>query len=471
MKKTFVPNTFFLLKIAYIIIALILFIYVATKAYLAGFTHDESITYTMAIGQKGWLLTANNHWLNTALSFFMAKKFGLSEFVLRLPNVLFFLVYLFFVYKICFTYVKNNPAILLAIPLFLFNPFVLQYFGLSRGYGIAMACSMITLYFFLYTLRYFTYHTFLQAAVWGVVTIYANYSFLTWIFALNCSYLIIYTIKKKAFFYNKYNLLIIFGQIFLLIPALINIFILKTSGHLIFGGRKNILTDTFSSIIQQSFPIILFPYQNMLILVIILFLIISSTYLVKNNIRIYFFAITSIILLILPTFFHLTMGVLYPLERTGIYWCLLFGLHVLFLTDHFLFYHTRKKRTHLFLFLSAILSITITIGFFTTLNLHSYPANHADHNTRGMLFLLKEKVDTTQSYRLGIDATFEPTINYYRQTHNLHWLQKVTRKGVKEDYDFFYVKNSSVPLIPSDCLNVIKSFDDTATQLLENCEN
>ena len=135
------------LKWAYGILAISLFIYVAIKAYLAGFTHDESITYMIATGDLGWPKTANNHLLNTELILLTTQLFGYAEWVLRLPNVLIFPLFLFFLYKICFRYTQNALPIVLAVPIFLFNPFVIQYFGMARGYGLALTLALMSMYY------------------------------------------------------------------------------------------------------------------------------------------------------------------------------------------------------------------------------------------------------------------------------------------------------------------------------------
>jgi len=68
-------------------------------------TYDEAYSYLEFARRDFWVppefnyMAANNHLLNTWLMKISVSLFGLSEFSLRLPNLLFHLVYLFFSYR------------------------------------------------------------------------------------------------------------------------------------------------------------------------------------------------------------------------------------------------------------------------------------------------------------------------------------------------------------------------------------
>ena len=46
---------------------------------------------------------------------------------------------------------------------------------------------------------------------------------------------------------------------------------------------------------------------------------------------------------------------------------------------------------------------------------------------------------TPTKINLGINWIYEPTINYYRLSRNLKWLNEVNRNGLEGDFDYYYV--------------------------------
>ena len=66
-----------------------------------------------------------------------------------------------------------------------------------------------------------------------------------------------------------------------------------------------------------------------------------------------------------------------------------------------------------------------------------------DANTDKMLNDLENEksnaFDSSNKLKLGINWLFEPTINFYRETKNLDWLDSVTRDGIAAKYDYYYI--------------------------------
>lgn len=85
---------------SYLLIVLILFIYVILRAINISFSHDESLTFTIFEGNRKWLKTANNHWLNTILAYISSRIFGYSELSLRLPNIISFPIFSYYCFKL-----------------------------------------------------------------------------------------------------------------------------------------------------------------------------------------------------------------------------------------------------------------------------------------------------------------------------------------------------------------------------------
>ncbi len=130
-----------------------LFVYVVLRAVLIPITIDEAATFFHYInlgkiwpGEAHW--DANNHVLNSLLTWVSYKAFGDSEIALRIPNVLAGLLYLIFAYKLSFQIDRK----LLRWALFLSlacSRLVLEFFSLTRGYGLSLGL-LLTATFFMY---------------------------------------------------------------------------------------------------------------------------------------------------------------------------------------------------------------------------------------------------------------------------------------------------------------------------------
>lgn len=135
---------------AYITIFTIVFLGIVYKILNVDITHDEVSTTVHYYNFSVWQIMMypdnwpNNHILNTLLTKFFINIFGKEQWVVRLPNLLSFIVYAFAIYRITSTFIKKESIFIVAsISLFLANPYLLDFFGLSRGYAIAL--SLVTL--------------------------------------------------------------------------------------------------------------------------------------------------------------------------------------------------------------------------------------------------------------------------------------------------------------------------------------
>ena len=124
----------------------------AKRAAEASFTIDEAATYLNYISASPLAVfnfnSANNHAVNTILTKLAWALAGSSEFVLRLPNLLAFAVYLLFSFLILDRFVKNKFVAVCGYLLLSSNPYVLDFFSLCRGYGLSLGFLMASLFFF-----------------------------------------------------------------------------------------------------------------------------------------------------------------------------------------------------------------------------------------------------------------------------------------------------------------------------------
>jgi hypothetical protein len=124
---------------------LLLGAFVAARAVLVPLTYDEAASYLRYISRDFLSVfsfeVATNHFLNTLLTKLVSIAGGDSEVVLRLPSLAGYAAYVYFSIQI----VGQIPQRAIAIAGFVLlnvNPYLLDYFALSRGYGISLGLLM-----------------------------------------------------------------------------------------------------------------------------------------------------------------------------------------------------------------------------------------------------------------------------------------------------------------------------------------
>jgi hypothetical protein len=134
------------------VIGLSLLILVAYRACDLSITFDEVWTYDLANQSILDIMTAernftsaNNHILNSIFIKPVLNLFGHHIWVLRLPNVLSYIIYFIASVLIARAICKEAKLQLIAILILNLHPYLLDFFSLSRGYGIALSFETLSL--------------------------------------------------------------------------------------------------------------------------------------------------------------------------------------------------------------------------------------------------------------------------------------------------------------------------------------
>lgn len=133
-------------------------VFATMRAARVPLTYDEAASYIRYIDTSSSSVfdtsplsvfnfeVATNHFLNTLLTKVSVVVAGDSELMLRIPNLLAYAMYLVFSVLILRRYVR--PWIAAAGLLLLnLNPYVLDFFALSRGYGLSLGFLMGAMFF------------------------------------------------------------------------------------------------------------------------------------------------------------------------------------------------------------------------------------------------------------------------------------------------------------------------------------
>jgi hypothetical protein len=111
--------------------------------------HDEALTYQLYLSRPFadmfHVFSANHHFLNTLLMYASVALFGFSESSLRIPALAGAALYFAAVYRIARQAFGGGNTFLLAVSLLTLHPFILDFMVAARGYGMALALLMWSL--------------------------------------------------------------------------------------------------------------------------------------------------------------------------------------------------------------------------------------------------------------------------------------------------------------------------------------
>ncbi len=457
----------------YFLSAASVFFYVAYRAFNLSLTHDESLSYSIVWGNKEYAEDANNHLLNTALMTFLVKKYGDAEWLLRLPNVLSFIIYAFFSFKI----IQKLPSNALKIgsySLILLNPFILDFFSLARGYGISLGMMTASIYFLLKIAdNYKSIFYNVAFAFFSIGAVYANFTLLIF-------YLAAMTIWGSIWLYHQ-KLKILISPIPLSILAfhgynlyflLKFLFFLKEKGKLYAGGKS-----LMEGIVESNITCLLYdenllfkPLENTLIYIAIgIFFIAFVAALLKiflSDFKVVL-AILLAICLIIPFLQNHFLDILYPLERTATFYYVLWVLCLSFLS----FKNEILQKVHLFGV--TVLSVFVFVNFIKTANLHYSHSWKYDTNTKDMMQSLKYFKDNQQlsdSTKMTVYWLQYPASNvYYRPKYAYSWLtiSQFDAEKIQKDDLFYLPEDIANALFFKENYHPLKHYPDTKTVLLK----
>lgn len=420
-----------------VLLSVLLFLYVALRAYLLSFTHDECYSYLIYV-RKTWSIASkidytNNHLLNTWLMKISNILFGNTEFALRLPNLLFFAVYLFFgtrlILKLKYPLLAFSGWVLLNS-----NPFMLDFFSMARGYGISLGLLMISTYgLYNWITKDCGTRNTLMILVPICLSILANLTFINLVISFSV------TLILAAFFINRfhfsgenksparYKIILLITGVFATTCffTIRKIFKLREHGNFDFGGNTNIWDGTILSLIGASlykviplnaavkvFTIILFTAASIFtILLLIKFL---SRHADAQD----FFTATLFLIFIqcLVAIFlqHSLFKIPYAVDRAVIYLIPMFALLYVFLLNG----HKKYLIRNIMVILPVVFALVL---LFFSLNITHIFLWKYDHNTKSIVKELGENTEADpvlKTVMVGVSPLYWPSYNYYRLKYN-----------------------------------------------------
>lgn len=326
----------------YSAIATALWCYLILRAWYVPLVHDEVATFFHYIHRGHFLpyqahWDANNHVLNSALSVFFYRLFGHHQFVLRLPGLLFFPLYAGYV----FLYGKRLRNVVLrylfwTAMLFIHN--LLEFFALTRGYGMSMALMLAAIYHVLQFIHSAKIRQLLPALCFLFFALTANLTLINtalliflWLFISN------FLVLKKNW-WKGFLILLAGGGISMAFAAVIS-FELKKRGLLYYGEGSGFYAVTIHSLGFLLAGVKSYIADALLVCSFTLLIMMSGYLAARKPFREWF--ISSPVFLsylmignvVATLLLHFLLGVNYPEDRTGMYFYFLLVLALFFVAD------------------------------------------------------------------------------------------------------------------------------------------
>ena len=438
--------------------------YSVYRAAALSITYDEAYSYLFFVNNSyqniisnGTIsfMSANNHVLNTVLVKFLLQYLPLTELTLRIPSLLAHAIFLYFSWMI----LKKAYNPLLRISLFIFinlNPFLLDFFSISRGYALSLAMMLASLY---YLINYFGSPAEKQpgkllSVVFGSLAILANFSIINYYIGLMAVLLFWEMIRLRKngkdikLLINRNNLIAFIISISTLIYGVYMGLRLRTASALYFGGNNNFWKDTVESLVKQCLygqtslfkfiPYIMFCAAGIMAICAVLILLSTiskrQVYILPPDLVIVFSLLT---LAILSTIIqHKLFGTLYLIERTALLFMVLFLILSSLLSIHL--YKLSAK--FIILPVSSALLFALQLGFCANFSYFYTWKMNAD-DKRMMMDIDKERISqsiNTEFCLFKPSWDHQPTCEFYKLKFNYYWLKLTDRINItfKEDFVF-----------------------------------
>ena len=448
------------------------------------FTHDESLSYAGFTWNSDWSQDANNHWLNSWLMYWCMELFGNSELSLRTPNILAHSLYLAST-LLLIRHLRPMPLMVAGFAMFNLNPFVLDFFFLARGYGLALAFTMLSLGSMIRAIeKRSVERDFLKnlalSIVAGALAVLSNFSFLNYFLPLVLAGALLAGILLRRFSRRGTMVTIaIFSSVAIFLAVVIsNLFRLREQGDLYFGGQTGFIADTVKSLSNSFLYGGSYKYATgqLVVTMVVGSYVMASIfciYLMANRKKAIIFYVMFFLLtaaLALPILQHWLLGINFPIERAALYYFPPYVSLVVFSFQEIRQLIRGASGESILSFAMAVLVFAFGWHFhkqYTTTSCFTWGFDAHDDQVLEMINKDRIAHYPGQVVVLGSNWLMEPSLNFYRMTRKYEWLAPITRRPIDQvNAHYVYAFKSDIGRLNASRCSVLAVYSDTDTSLL-----
>lgn len=422
------------------ILSSVIFVFICLRAFFIPFSHDETATFFFYVQSDNYLpyqahVYTNNHVLNSALANICYHLFGSHRFVLRIPNILAFVILCFGIFK-HLKFLKNYSSKIILVTFFLMTYNFLDFFELCRGYGLSFGLMAIGMAYLLDYLETKKFNYFIFFSIFWQLALAANL-ILVLVLATLFVFIVMFQLKNKLL-YNFKTLFLHCVNLLCLIFWIKFSFFYKEQGMLDYGVGTNYWLVTFKTLILFLFGS---DADWLQILIFVIFLIILSYNIYafarqKVNGDIIFkpqFCYSILLIALLITFYLLKkiMNVNFPEDRTGLFFYMFFVFSLAFFIDAI-----KQKIATIF----SLIFLFSSVSFFCfSLNFSNFSSYYYHTQPKQIYDYLKaEQLKSTERITIGGHRVREMNFTFlnYRGNTALNPMDDSEQMQMNCDYYF-----------------------------------
>lgn len=411
----------------FLFVGVFLFFLVTKEAYTVPLTHDEYNTIACSQTSIWDIITykdpvPNNHILNTLLIKLNIEVFGDHLYTNRLHNFLFFIPFYIFTILLSRLLFKDTWLKVTVVFLIVLQPYLLDFFAVTRGYGLSVALQMISLYYLAKRIKDGQKSDIVKSAIWAAVAVYANFTLLNYFIPL-----IILLAVDSGFRSYKADKKILSGEmtILALITSLLGLLIIipitkmVSTKQFVYWGNSGFFEDTVKNLISNlrsgvdyfgaSGEVIYYAVLGFIVLILLLggFLIFHQK---EKSMQIYFYSLLGLIIFYNIAQFYI-LDIPFLNARTALFFIPIVSIAFSLGTEAIIKY---SKTTGLFLLLlTNSLMLQHFVRGFNVRVIHEW---YYDTNTYEVLDYFKNLVETGQvpkPVKVNCYWIFYPSMKYH----------------------------------------------------------
>ncbi|MEO5675807.1 MAG: glycosyltransferase family 39 protein [Chitinophagales bacterium] len=473
----------------FLLISTILFI-IIIKAICVPITHDEYSAALYYPTFSFWQIMKypdvwpSNHILNSIFIKLSIFLFGITPFTVRMPNVISFLLYAAVVWNFANRYFQSPTVLYYAVFIcFLCNPYLIDFFGLARGYGMSNAFMITSIFFCLRSADENKKSHLLLAWLFAALAAYANFTLLIFFVSLNGILILILwrerlTRKIPAEILGLQVLSLVILTFLFAIVCYTPIHKMQSTDQFVYWTSNGFFRDTVLSLVENSrYGVSYFGIQSVwfscvVVLLFVTMFIAMLLKIFKNRFSVFqdLFVVTFAMLLFTIVDNIIQTVIIQTPNLTG---RTALSFYPLFITP-FLF-GIKEIRTYWPRVARAVSWFLIGMGIFhvsTALRMNQVREWWYDQNTYTVLNYLNEyrMKHNQEKVQLNTSWWFNPSFTFYTQTGKVKWLDLTPyHKDIDStsNTQFYYIMDNDWNSLQNHYDPVLK-FDGGARMLLQH---
>ncbi len=466
---------------SFVLIIVVVFSLLLYKAVIFPVVNDETATAIHYSKFSVWEIMMypdhwpNNHILNTLITKLFIILFGNEPVVIRLPNLLSFILYAIAIFRINKTILKENSIFFIpSALLFIANPYLLDFFGLCRGYGMSSAVAVLSVSFMITGFMDSKQRHIWTSYILSILASYANFTLLVFWCAISLFVMFYYFSKSTKQLQQVIKPTIILAVITILYLGLIATPIIKmhSTNEFQYWTSKGFYQETIYPLIKysRSGSYMILGGSNHLIAVLVFLTIAANLIYIFIELKRSNYNITSLnkpvfvttMVLLATAFINIAQCKL--LDTPNLHGRTALFFYPLFITVFVSFLGlipVSKARTaqKIAAFCFAFICIYHMGDRFKFNRIREY---WFDSNTYEVLDYL-EKVYTDQTITLKTNWIFHNSFSYYYNTGKTPWLELLPydkKIELNTGADYYYIFSDDYKILEPKFKVVLKLTDD-----------